>query len=100
MGKDPYEPEKIGNVIAQMIARYGLGETRARKQLAQAWSEVAGSDFAEMTQVLGMRAKKLEIKVLHSALLQELTFRQKDLLADLKQKLPELELKGLKFKAG
>jgi predicted nucleic acid-binding Zn ribbon protein len=94
------EPKPIGEVIAELVARRGLSRSHDAEAWADAWSEAVGPMAARYCQVGRLRRGKLEIIVANSLLVQELTFRKKELLRKMKDRFPELVLKELFFKVG
>jgi predicted nucleic acid-binding Zn ribbon protein len=93
-------PKPIGNVLAQLVSRRGYAQIRAAGERDEAWQKVAGEELARVTQVSALRRGVLEVLVANSLLMQELTFRKEQLLADLQAALPEAGVKQLKFKIG
>ena len=93
-------PKKIGSVLAQLVSRRGYAQIKAAGERDEAWQKVVGDQFARMTQVGALRCGVLEVLVANSLVMQELTFRKEELLADLQQALPQDGVKQLKFKVG
>ncbi|QGJ70905.1 DUF721 domain-containing protein [Planctomycetales bacterium 10988] len=99
-GRKRGKPQAIGELVAQLMTRRGYGRIRANTELAQVWQQVIGEPFAEHTRVGTFQRGTLEIIVTHSALVQELTFQQQALLQKLQQSVPEMNMKGLRFRVG
>ncbi len=78
------EPQKMANVLSQLLARRGYAQERSLADQADAWSEAAGPDVARQTK----------------AGLQELSFRKRELLAKIAMRLPNQKLRDLKFRVG
>jgi hypothetical protein len=53
-----------------------------------------------MTRCGAVRRGRLEVIVANSTLIQELTFRKSEIVAGLKQRLPEWEVQDVRFRVG
>jgi predicted nucleic acid-binding Zn ribbon protein len=93
-------PQKIGNVLAELMARRGYGRVRSTEAYEQAWREAAGSLLAQYSRVGTLRRGCLEVTVTNSTLLQEVTFQKADLLERLKDLLPDEGIRDLRFRMG
>ena len=91
-------PQRLSNVVTDLIALRGWGQVQGHAQLADAWKKVAGTSVAAATRVVGIRRGVLQVAVGNSPLLSELSaYRRPSLLAALSQEYPELKIRGLKF---
>ena len=93
-------PQKIGNVLAELMARRGYGRVRSAEAYEQAWRDAAGSLLAQYSRVGALRRGALEVTVANSTLLQEVTFQKADLLKRLKDLLPNEGIRDLRFRLG
>ena len=93
-------PERIGDVLAQLMARRGFAAVRAAAACESAWREAAGELAAQYTRVASIRRGNLEITVANSTLVQELSFRKPALLKALSSLLPDERIKDLRFRVG
>ena len=93
-------PVRIGNVVAEIMSRKGLGRRQSVEQREEVWRDVVGSELAAMTRCGDVRRRRLEVIVANSMLIQELTFRKQELIAGLNQQLPELEVQDIRFRIG
>jgi predicted nucleic acid-binding Zn ribbon protein len=93
-------PKKIASVLAQLVSRRGYAQIRAAGERDEVWQRIAGEELARMTQVSALRRGVFEVLVANSLLMQELTFRKEQLLADLQAAIPDAGVKQLKFKIG
>lgn len=94
-------PEQLSEVLSRLFVARGWGQRQSRLQLERAWLEIAGEEFATHSRVSGMRRHILEIEVRSTVHLQELAqFHKRRLLAALREKLPNLTINDLKFRAG
>ena len=98
--KRRYEPQPIGDVLTELAARYGLGQSLALEQLQEAWKEAVGPDIAPFTKAVGVKGGLLEVVVAASVWVQELNFQKAELLAEFKQRMPKSKIRGLRFKVG
>lgn len=95
----------MADVLGELLARRGFARVQAGDDLAAAWRSAIGSTasgdlIAQHTRVGGIRRGVLEIRVAHSALVQELAFHKHDLLTALQTSSPEQQITDLKFKTG
>lgn len=88
---------KIGDVLPQLIVRYGLHRRRNLEQIEEAWRQAIGEQYAAVTQVHKLYRGTLTIKVPHSAYVQELSFRQSELVAALAGLLENEKIKKIRF---
>jgi predicted nucleic acid-binding Zn ribbon protein len=95
------KPRHVSDVLSELFALRGYARVQADQQLADGWAASAGSPVARQTRVGALRRGVLEILVDNSTLLYELaTYRKATLLADLQDRLPELNLRDLRFRVG
>ncbi len=94
------EPRKMGDVIADLLQRKGYAHTRSAADLERAWQETAGGVLGAHSQAGNLRRGVLEIHVRNSTVLQELSFRKRELLDKLQQSLNEHGITDLKFRIG
>lgn len=93
-------PQRIGDVLSQVLARRGIAQVEAQQALDEAWAEAVGPQLAAASQPGPMRGGILEITAVSSTVVQELAFRASELQEDLAQRLPQSRLRGLKFRVG
>ena len=96
----PRRPTPIADVLAELMARKGLGRVQSTRRKEAAWSDAAGELFAEHTRVGALRRGTFEVIVGNSTLLQELVFRKRELLLSLQDRLPEEGIHDLRFRLG
>lgn len=94
------EPQQIGDVISELMARSGYGAILAAFRNAGAWRAVCGESLAARSQPGRFRRGVLEIVADHSLVLQELSLRKRQLLKDLQEKLPDQAIRDLRFRVG
>jgi predicted nucleic acid-binding Zn ribbon protein len=88
---------KIGDVLPQLIVRYGLHRPRSLEEIEEAWRQAVGEQFAAVTQVSKLHRGTLAIKVPHNAFSQELSFRQSELIDTLATLLKDERIKKIRF---
>jgi len=93
-------PERIGDILAQLMARRGFAQVQTAAAWETAWRQAAGEMIAKFSRVTAYRGGKLEILVANSVLVQELSFQKPALLASLSRLLPEHAIKDLRFRVG
>lgn len=96
----PRGPEKIGDILSQLMARRGFARVQSAAAYDDAWKRAAGEMLAQYTRVGLLKRGKLEITVTNSVLVQELQFQKGDLLAALNRILPDQGIKDLRFRVG
>ena len=94
------EPQKIGNILADLLARRGFGRVQSTEAYEQAWRQAAGPLAGPYTRIGALRRGTLEVVVLNSTLVQELTYQKAALLKALNQLLPEQGIRDLRFRLG
>jgi hypothetical protein len=93
------EPAPLGDVVSQLFALRGYGQTRGDRQLQDAWRETAGEQVFSQTRPLGVRNGVLQVGVASSGLLSELaTFHKHSLLERLQNQYKHLKIHDIKFK--
>ena len=93
-------PKKAAQVLGQLMARKGYGQTESANQLEETWITVVGDQWKTKTKVGVIRGGVLEVLVANSAVNQQLDFKKKKILAELQNRLPKNNLKDLRFKVG
>jgi predicted nucleic acid-binding Zn ribbon protein len=88
---------RLGDVLPQLIAKYGLQQRKNIKKIEQAWRKTVGEPFGSVTRIIGLKRGTLEIAVPHNAFVQELSFRLAELLASVQADVAEEKIKKIKF---
>jgi predicted nucleic acid-binding Zn ribbon protein len=93
------QPQHIGNVLSQLMARRGYARVQSATGYADAWRDAAGplAEFSRATQV---RRGVLEVLVSDSTMVQEISFQKPALLKRLVELLPDDNLRDLKLRVG
>lgn len=93
-------PKRSADIVAQLMARKGYGQQTAAKELHQAWQEIAAESWQNQTRAGQIRKGVLEIFVANSVLNQRLEFEKRSLLAGLQQRLPQANIRDIRFRIG
>jgi predicted nucleic acid-binding Zn ribbon protein len=93
-------PKPAASVIAQVMHQNGYGRSLAPGRLDDAWREAVGETIAAQTATGKTRRGVLEIVAANSTLIQELSFRKKELLGKLKALAPDEAIRDIRFKSG
>ena len=88
---------KLGDILPQLLAKYGVHRRRDVEGINDAWKVTVGPPFDAVSQVIGLSRGTLEISVPHPAFVQELSFRQMELVRAMQTALPNEKIKQIKF---
>ena len=88
---------KLGNILPQLIVQHGLQRRRNAEDINDAWKKAVGPPFDAVTNVVGLNRGTLEVSVPHPAFVQELSFRQAELLRTMQAALPNEKVRKIKF---
>jgi len=88
---------KIGDVLPQLIVRYGLHRRQNLEQIEEAWRQAVGEQYAAVMQVTKLHRGTLTIKVPHNAYIQELSFRHSELIDTLATLLKDDKIKKIRY---
>ncbi|HEY4260773.1 MAG TPA: DUF721 domain-containing protein [Schlesneria sp.] len=93
------EPQQLSFALAELIALRGFARVHSDDEMRSAWKKVAGEELSAQTRPLQLVRGVLTIAVSSSPLLNEVvSFQSADLLARMKQMVPHLKIKNLKFR--
>ena len=94
-----HDPQPLSVALAELIALRGFARVHSDDELRTAWKRVAGDELAAHARPLQIARGVLTIAVSSAPLLNELAaFQSADLLTRLKQMVPHLKIKSLKFR--
>jgi hypothetical protein len=93
-------PERIADILTQLMARRGFARVRGAEAYQSAWNEAAGLLGAQYGRVGQLKRGALEVVVANSTLIQEFTFQKSEILATLNRLLPDHNIKDLRFRLG
>lgn len=92
-------PQPIAEVLSRLMARRGYANQQMSEEWREIWSAAAGVQ-AGRTRPGKFSRGVLEVIVTNSAVLQELTFRKKQLLQSMQTNAPHFQIKDLRFRVG
>ena len=81
-------PRTIGSVMSRLLARTGYDREHGSDVLAAAWQQAAPVSLQGSSQAGLVRRGVLEVFVSHSALVQEMGFHKRQVLARLGELVP------------
>jgi hypothetical protein len=81
-------PRSIGSIVSRLLARTGYDQQQAAGGLAAAWEQAAPEQFRGSSQPGLVRRGVLEVFVSHSALVQEMGFHKRGVIARLQEIVP------------
>lgn len=94
-------PIRINEILPQVLARYGVAQTLDRDELEQAWSDAIAPFVPESLRselVPGnVRRGTLCIKAKNTALVQELSFHESEIVAKLNETLPARKIQKIRY---
>jgi predicted nucleic acid-binding Zn ribbon protein len=93
-------PKRIQHVVNELIARRGYASFLAPSECLAAWDQAAGDRLAPHTRPGNVRRGVLQVFVRNSAVMQELTFRKRELIRRLRQRAPDQKIRDLRFRVG
>ena len=93
-------PKRTAELLSKLMARKGYAQTESQTELESVWNDIAGSNWQNKTKVGSIRQGVLEIFVSNSAVNQQLEFQKKSFLNELQKRLPQNNLKDLRFRVG
>jgi len=88
---------KLGDLIPQLMVRHGLHRRRNLEQIEEAWRKAVGEQYAAVTEIEKLSRGILTIKVPHNTFIQELSFRQTELIDTLAVLLTDEKIKKIRF---
>lgn len=95
------EPQRMGAVVTQLIARRGYAQKQTANDFANAWeSEMKKLGAENKTRAGRISRGALEVFVQNSALLQMLTFHKQSLIKAMKAAAGGSAIKDVRFKVG
>ena len=92
-------PKPISEILSRLMARRGYANQQMSEEWREVWSTVAGAQ-AKRTRPGKFSRGVLEVIVTNSTVLQELTFRKKQLLQSMQTHAPHFQIKDLRFRVG
>lgn len=97
--EQPRGPQKIGDLLPDLLARRGYAQIAVHEECQQAWSHAVG-ELDQFSRATDVKRGVLQVVVSNSVVMQELTFRKSDLISVLAKALPQHKIKDLRFRLG
>jgi predicted nucleic acid-binding Zn ribbon protein len=94
------EPEALGKWVQRVLEDLGAGEGARVLRIAERWEEAVGSEIAQHCQPTALRGDVLEATADSSVWCQQLQLRGPEILAALRDVLPEEAPSRLWFRVG
>jgi hypothetical protein len=94
------QPKRIGNIVAELIARRGYARVQAAASCTEAWATAAGPQLLKFSRAGAIKRGVLEVLVANSTMLQEMTFQKVKLVKKLAELLPDENIRDVKFRVG
>ena len=92
-------PQKIGDVLTNLLAQRGYAQIASQAALQQGWSKVV-ENLDKFSRVVEVKRGTLHVIVTNSVVMQELTFRKQDLVQAMSEALPDHKIKQIRFRVG
>lgn len=96
---DARGPQKIGDLLPDLLARRGYAQIAVHEECQQAWSRAVG-ELDQVSRAIDVKRGVLQVVVSNSVVMQELTFRKSDLISTLAKALPKHKINDLRFRVG
>ena len=92
-------PQKIRDVITDLMARRGYAQVEAHEECREAWQKVVG-DLKRFSRATEVKRGVLYVMVSNSVVMQELTFRKQELVDAMATALPDHRISDIRFRVG
>ena len=96
-GKKDRGPEKVGEVLGEVLEKAGLKRTVLRAEVADQWEERVGEAIGKVTRARGLRKSALVVEVRSSAWLMELNLMKPEILRRLNEGRDEALIETIVF---
>lgn len=88
---------KVGEVLPAVLKSVGLEHKFREQQALALWPEIVGEQIAARTRAVSVEKGVLFVHVDHGAWMQELHFKEKELLGKLQESVPQARIKRIRF---
>ena len=96
----PRYPTRAREALNQLMARSGYGQTQSNQQREQVWQQAVGQPLASHSRAVRLSRGVLTVLVSNSAIMQELTFQQQQLVEKIKELNSDLKVRSIRFRVG
>lgn len=93
-------PVPIGNIVADLLSKRGLGRPQATTELEVIWREVVGDAICSMTHCGKINRRQLNVIVTNSTVLQDLVFRKQEIVKAFNKKMESNLIRDIRFRVG
>ncbi|MCH2126000.1 MAG: DUF721 domain-containing protein [Pirellulaceae bacterium] len=93
-------PKRIDNVVSRLMTRKGYAREQANDELIDVWKTIVGDSMVRDSRPGNFRRGTLQVSVRNSIVLQELTFRKRELMRELSRLLPQMKIQQIRFNVG
>ncbi len=93
-------PVPIGNIIADLLSKRGLGRPQAANDIEEIWREAVGDAISPMTYCGKISQQKLNVVVTNSTVMQELVFRKHEIVKAFNKKTGTNLIRDIRFRIG
>jgi Dna[CI] antecedent, DciA len=94
-------PRPLSDILGELFTVRGYARLHARQELENAWNKAVGEPYCRQTQLGEVRRGVLNVTVVHSTLLEELSaFRKSSLLKALRSDAPATTIHDIRFRVG
>ena len=88
---------KVGELLPAVLKSVGLEQKFREQEVLALWPEIVGEHIAARTRAVRVEKGVMFVHVDHGAWMQELHFKEKELLRRLQEKAPAARLKRIRF---
>lgn len=99
-GRRPIEGRPVRQVLARLLTDRNYTAVQGREQLVAAWNAAVGSELAEFSTPGRIVRGALQVVVEDSATMQEIMFRQVEIVEQLQQHLSGVKISRLRCRLG
>tara|TARA_B100001123_G_C14375618_1_gene656738 strand:- start:171 stop:449 length:279 start_codon:yes stop_codon:yes gene_type:complete len=87
----------LKETIAEFLEKKEIKDKIIDHSIHNNWKKIVGEKIAEATEVNNIRNKVLYIKTKSPAWRTELTFQKKEIITKIKEEIPEIKLREIRF---
>lgn len=90
-----FEPHSLKEVLAEIKEQKNLARGFKQQKLEDAWREITGSIVSRYTTEVRWRGNRIYVRLSSAPLRNELSVGKDQLLKNLQEQLPELDIKNI-----
>ncbi len=88
---------RIGEILPGVLKKIGLERKMKEREILSLWPEAVGDEVAARTKAVKLEKGELRVCVDHGAWMQELHFMEKEIIAKLREKVPGVDIRRIRF---